>query len=151
MMLDAGQTAPDFALPDADGNSVSLSGILDDGPVIVYFYPADFTPGCTKEASAIRDIHDDLLETGLRVLGISAQDGDSHKRFAERYNLPFPLLCDTDKAVTKAYGLNGPLGIGSRRGTFLIHADGTIADAVRADINISKHLKFIERAMAAAS
>ncbi|MEO0575705.1 MAG: peroxiredoxin [Pseudomonadota bacterium] len=148
-MLDAGTQAPDFSLTDAHGETVTLTDILKDGPAIVYFYPADFTPGCTKEACAIRDIHDDLLETGLRVFGISAQDGESHQRFAERYGLPFPLLCDPDKAVTKAYGLNGPLGIGSRRGTFLIDADGVIEDAVLADINISKHLKFIEKAMAA--
>lgn len=148
-MLEAGQRAPEFSLSDANGDTVTLSEIIEQGPVIVYFYPADFTPGCTKEACAIRDIHDDLLDTGLRVFGVSAQDAESHQRFADRYALPFPLLCDTDKAITKAYGLNGPLGIGTRRGTFLIGTDGMITDAVLADINISKHLKFIERAMAA--
>ena len=148
-MLKPGDTAPAFELPDADDNTVSLAGLLDDGPLILYFYPADFTPGCTKEACAIRDLHTDIVASGLRVAGVSAQDGASHRRFAQRYALPFTLLSDVDKAVTRAYDLDGPLGIGSRRGTFLICTDGTITDAVLADLNINKHVKFIEQAMAA--
>lgn len=149
-MLKNGSQAPDFKLKNADGETLSLDDLLKNGSLILYFYPADFTPGCTKEACAIRDIYDDILETGLTVVGISPQAGDSHARFAERYELPFELLCDEDKAVTKAYDLDGPLGIGVRRGTYLINTDKTIVDGVLADINISKHLRFIENAMAAA-
>ncbi|MEM7612831.1 MAG: peroxiredoxin [Pseudomonadota bacterium] len=147
-MLKSGSQAPDFTLPDANGKSVSLDSLVENGPLILYFYPADFTPGCTKEACAIRDIHDDIVATGLQVVGVSPQDGGSHQRFAERYDLPFPLLCDADKKVTKQYDLDGPLGIGMRRGTYLIDQNKKVADAVLADIAIGKHLKFIENAMA---
>ena len=148
-MLKNGTPAPSFSLPNTNGDIVSLDTLLSDGPFILYFYPADFTPGCTKEACAIRDIYDDILATGLKVVGISPQKGDSHQRFTEQYELPFDLLCDTDKAVTKAYDLDGPLGFGVRRGTYLINLDGVIVDGVLADINISKHVQFIEKAMAA--
>lgn len=147
-MLKPGTTAPDFTLPDANGVSVTLDSLLARGPLILYFYPADFTPGCTREACAIRDIHDDIVDTGLQVVGISPQDAGSHERFAERYELPFPLLCDEDKTVTRAYDLDGPLGFGIRRGTYLINTDKTVADGVLADIAIGKHLKFIENAVA---
>ena len=147
-MLKTGTTAPDFELAGTGGQHYTLSNLVSDGPLILYFYPADFTPGCTKEACAIRDIHDDIQATGLKVVGVSPQDGGSHERFAERYELPFLLLSDPDKLVTKAYGLDGPLGIGSRRGTFLIDENQVIQDAVLADIRIDKHVAFIEKAMA---
>lgn len=148
-MLKNGTKAPDFSLKNSEGTTLTLDELIVDGPLILYFYPADFTPGCTKEACAIRDIYDDVLATGLKVVGISPQAGDSHQRFAERYELPFELLCDPDKSVTKAYDLNGPLGIGLRRGTYLIDSQKTIVDGVLADININKHVSFIEKAMAA--
>ncbi len=77
-MLKAGDVAPEFILPDENGNEVSLSEMLQSGPLILYFYPADFTPGCTKEACSIRDIHDDISSVGLQVIGVSPQDGESH-------------------------------------------------------------------------
>ena len=147
-MLKPGMTAPDFTLDDASGNRVTLDSLLENGPLILYFYPADFTPGCTKEACAIRDIHDDIVGTGLQVVGISPQDAASHRRFSERYELPFPLLCDKDKTVARAYDLDGPLGFGIRRGTYLINTDKTVADGVLADIAIGKHLSFIQKAIA---
>lgn len=148
-MLDNGTIAPAFTLKDANEEDVSLPSLLEAGPLILYFYPADFTPGCTKEACAIRDIHDDIVNSGLRVVGISPQGGGSHQRFASKYELPFPLLCDPDKAVHKAYDLDGPLGIGTRRGTYLIGTDGVIQDGVLADVTIKRHIEFIEGAVAA--
>lgn len=150
-MLKPGTKAPAFTLPDADGEPVSLKDLIAEGPLVLYFYPADFTPGCTKEACAIRDIHDDLVASGLRIVGVSPQDGDSHQRFAARHTLPFPLLSDPDKTAVRAYDVDGPLGFGVRRGTYLIDGDGMIVDAVMADIAIARHLEFIERAMAAQS
>ena len=147
-MLKNGTTAPAFTLPNADGDDVSLESLLADGPLVLYFYPADFTPGCTKEACSIRDMHDDLVASGLRIVGVSPQDGDSHRRFAEQHELPFPLLSDSDKRVIRAYDVDGPLGFGVRRGTYLIDAGGTIVDSVLADIAIGRHTAFIERAMA---
>jgi thioredoxin-dependent peroxiredoxin len=149
-MLKAGDQAPDFTLPDQDGREVSLSRLLADGPLVLYFYPADFTPGCTKEACTIRDMHDEIATAGMRVVGVAPQDAASHARFRNQYGLPFTLLADPDKAVIKAYGVDGPLGIGVRRATFLVGADGRIRDAVLADIRIGRHEDFIRAAIAAA-
>jgi peroxiredoxin Q/BCP len=77
-MLKPGDLAPEFILPDENGNDVALTQLLQPGPIILYFYPADFTPGCTKEACTFRDIHDDILSVGLRVVGVSPQDAGSH-------------------------------------------------------------------------
>jgi peroxiredoxin Q/BCP len=146
-MLKKGTRAPAFSLPDADGNPVTLEGLLAGGPLILYFYPADFTPGCTREACSIRDLHDDIVQAGLTIVGVSPQDGESHARFAEKHNLPFALLCDPDKTVIRAYDVDGPLGIGTRRGTYLIDANGVIEDAVLADIMIDRHTQFIQNAI----
>jgi len=148
-MLKAGTEAPDFTLPDQDGQSNSLASLVDDGPLILYFYPADFTPGCTREACDLRDLHARIVASGLRVVGISPQSPESHGRFREEHALPFTLLSDEDKAVIRAYGVDGPLGIGVRRATFLIDARRRIADAVLADLRIGKHQAFVERAIAA--
>ena len=150
MMLKAGDQAPEFSIPDEDGGTVSLSGLLSDGPLVLYFYPADFTHGCTKEACEIRDMHDDILDAGVRVVGISPQDGASHTRFKAKYGLQFTLLADEDKAVVKAFGVDGPLGIGVRRATYLIGKDGMIKDMVLADVRVSQHGDFIRRAIASA-
>jgi thioredoxin-dependent peroxiredoxin len=150
-MLKTGDRAPDFTLPDQDGTAVSFSALLADGPVVVYFYPADFTPGCTREACSIRDMHDEIAAAGMRVVGISPQDVASHARFRDEYRLPFTLLADPAKTAVKAWGVDGPLGVGVRRATFLVGADGVIRDAVLADIRISRHEEFIRGAITAAS
>jgi thioredoxin-dependent peroxiredoxin len=146
-MLQAGDRAPDFTLPDQDGRPVRLSELLAEGSVILYFYPADFTPGCTSEACAIRDLHADLVGAGMRVVGISPQDSATHARFREHLALPFPLLADTNKHVIKEYGVDGPIGLGVRRATFSIRPDGRIHDAVVADLRIARHARFIRRAI----
>ncbi len=147
-MLNKGEKAPDFALPDETGTIRTLGELLGGSSLILYFYPADFTPGCTQEACDLRDLHASILAAGLRVVGVSPQDGDSHRRFRERHQLPFTLLSDLDKSVIKAYGLNGPLGLGVRRATFLIDASGIVQDAVLADLRIGRHKAFVERAVA---
>lgn len=146
-MLKPGSTAPEFKVSDSDGKTVTLGSLLRDGPLILYFYPADFTPGCTKEACSIRDIHDDILAAGLRVVGVSPQDAASHERFREQHSLPFRLLCDPDKTIVRLYGVDGPMGFGVRRVTYLIGQDRKIVDAIQADIRIDKHNEFIERAI----
>jgi peroxiredoxin Q/BCP len=146
-MLKRGDRAPDLTLPDQDGNAVNLSSLLADGPLLLYFYPADFTPGCTKEACDIRDMHDDISDVGIRVVGVSPQGSDSHTRFREKHRLPFTLLADEDKVAVKAFGVDGPLGIGVRRATFMIAQDGTIEDVVVADLMVGKHGDFIRQAV----
>ena len=147
-MLKSGSEAPEFNATDSSGNEATLTSLLQDGPLILYFYPADFTPGCTKEACSIRDMHDDILGAGLQVVGVSPQDADSHERFREQHGLPFRLLCDPEKSIVRLYGVDGPMGFGVRRATYLIGQDRRIADAIQADIRIDKHNDFIERAVA---
>jgi peroxiredoxin Q/BCP len=146
-MLEKGVRAPDFELPDQDGRRHTLKALLADGPLILYFYPADFTPGCTKEACSFRDLHQELMKARLRVVGVSPQDVDSHRRFAEKHHLNFPLLADPDKTVVKSYDLDGPLGFGVRRGTYLIGRDGLIQDRVLADLRIGEHEAFVRAAI----
>jgi thioredoxin-dependent peroxiredoxin len=148
-MLKAGTKAPDFALPDQDGKERTLPGLLGSQPLLLYFYPADFTPGCTQEACDFRDLHARILATGLRVVGVSPQSPESHRRFREKHALPFTLLSDEHKTAIRAYDVDGPLGIGVRRATYLIGPDGRIADAVLADIRVGRHREFVERAVAA--
>ena len=148
-MLKNGTRAPDFDLEDQNGKRHTLKSLLVDGPLILYFYPADFTPGCTKEACSFRDLQKDLVAARLRVVGVSPQDAASHQRFAAKHGLNFPLLADPDKKAVKAYDVDGPLGFGVRRGTYLIDADGTIRDSVLADLRIAEHEAFVKRALAA--
>jgi thioredoxin-dependent peroxiredoxin len=148
-MLKNGEKAPDFTLPDQDGHSRSLSELIDNKPLILYFYPADFTPGCTKEACDLRDLHARILASGLRVVGVSPQSPDSHRRFRQEHSLPFTLLSDEGKTAIKAFDVDGPLGIGVRRATFLIDGRQRILDAVLADLRIGRHQEFVERAIAA--
>ena len=146
-MLKIGSKAPEFVLQSDSGAETSLTDLLNDGPLVLYFYPADFTPGCTIEACSIRDIHSDLIAVGLRVAGISPQDVDSHSRFRDEHQLPFVLLSDTEKTAIKMYGVDGPFGVGVRRATFLISQGRVIQDAVTADILIGRHKEFIQKAI----
>ena len=146
-MLKPGDVAPEFILPGEDGQEISLTKMLQESALILYFYPADFTPGCTKEACAIRDIHDDILAVGLKVLGISPQDEESHSRFKEEHNLPFTLICDPEKIAIKMYDVEGPLGYGIRRITYLVNQGQKIQDAVQANLQIGQHTEFIRKAI----
>ncbi|SRR5579885_990385 len=147
-MLAIGARAPEFTLPDADGQATSLSNLLRDGPLVLYFYPADFTPGCTREACQIRDLHSDVVAAGLTVAGVSPQSPESHRAFREKHKLPFTLLADVDRFVIKMYGVQGPLGFGVRRATFLIDQARQIEDAVMADFRIGEHEAFVRKAVA---
>jgi peroxiredoxin Q/BCP len=147
-MLLAGNTAPDFALPDQDGNLITLEALLSSGPLILFFYPADFTPICTKEACLFRDSYAELAAAGLSVAGVSPNDSESHDRFRDRHQLTYPLLADPDKQVVTAFGVAGPLGIGVRRASFLIGPDKQILAAVRADLRLKPHSSLMHQALA---
>lgn len=146
-MLETEQKAPEFTLPDQNGQDISLTSLLKDGPAILYFYPADFTPGCTREACSIRDLHREISGVGLTVAGISPQSPDSHRRFREKYNLPFTLLSDEKKEVIKMFGVNGLLGVWVQRVTFLIDQERTIKGRVKAHFSIAEHEAFIKQAI----
>lgn len=129
--LKEGDKAPSFSMQDHNGNTVSLSDFKDER-LILFFYPKDNTPGCTAEACDLRDNHSDLLAKGFKVVGVSADPLKSHTKFADKFNLPFPLLPDTEKTILKDYGVWGPkkfMGrefLGVNRTTFVIGPDGLI-------------------------
>lgn len=147
-MLEAGTIAPDFTLPNESGEPISLAELLAGGPLVLYFYPGDFTPICTREACMLRDIHAELQSAGLRVAGVSPDAPTIHAQFRQQHRLPFTLLADTDRTVTRLYAACGPLGIGIRRISYLINARGIIDDAVLADLKISRHRAFVRKALA---
>jgi peroxiredoxin Q/BCP len=130
-MVEVGQPAPEFTLPDQSGAAVTLSG-LRGSPVVLYFYPKDDTPGCTKEACAFRDGFAEYQVRGARILGVSPDTPESHARFVRKFNLPFTLLADVDHGVCEAYGvwkeknLYGRKSIGVERTTFVLDSSGII-------------------------
>ena len=134
-MLEAGETAPDFTLPDQNGDPVSLSELRGQ-TVVLYFYPRADTPGCTTQACGIRDRRDDYDAAGARVIGVSPDDVDAVAKFAGKYGLGFTLLADADHEVAEAYGTwgekknYGRTYWGVQRATFVIDAHGTVAHVI---------------------
>ncbi len=130
--IEPGTKAPAFTLTDDQGQKVKLSE-LKGSPVVLYFYPRDDTPGCTKEACAFRDRYDELQQAGVTLLGVSGDTAESHIKFRAKYDLPFPLLVDAEHKVSEKYGawreknLYGKKSMGIQRSTFLIDADGKVA------------------------
>ncbi|HET7026158.1 MAG TPA: peroxiredoxin [Candidatus Limnocylindrales bacterium] len=154
----AGEPAPDFALSDADGTTHRLADRRGQWTV-VYFYPEDDTPGCTTEACQFRDVDDEIRDRGADVWGISPQGAASHRKFREKFGLPFTLLSDEDHAVSREYGAWGPktsygkTTVGIRRSTFLVDPDLQIARAwpkVKADGHAAEVLAALESARDAA-
>jgi len=135
MALQAGDTAPAFTATDQDGNTVSLSD-FQGKKVALYFYPKDDTPGCTAQACNLRDHQEELTAKNVQVLGVSTDSEASHKKFALKYDLPFPLLADTDKKLVEAYGVwqekknYGRAYMGIVRTTFLIDEQGVIEKVI---------------------
>lgn len=151
--LEPGDQAPDFTLTDADGGQVSLSALRGQR-VIIYFYPAAMTPGCTKQACDFRDSKRDLSDAGFAVLGISPDSPAKLAKFRDRDGLTFPLLSDPDKAVLKAYGaygekmLYGKKSVGVIRSTFVIDADGKVDRAYYA-VKATGHVARLRKDLAA--
>lgn len=128
--LQEGDMAPEFALTADDGRTVRLADYRDSRAVVLYFYPKDQTPGCTREACGFRDALAEFARRGVAVLGISVDSVESHRAFKQKENLNFTLLADTGKEVTRRYGVLGGLGLASRV-TFLIGQDGRISKIFR--------------------
>ena len=151
-MLPVGTPAPDFTLPDKNGNPVTLSD-LKGRRVVLYFYPKDNTPGCTRQACAFAANLDEFERRGITVIGISKDSVASHQKFAEKYNLPFILLSDSDRVAIEAYGvwqekkMAGKVGMGVVRTTFLIDEEGVITAVmpkVKPDTNAAEILAMTE-------
>lgn len=135
MALQVGEKAPSFEAKDQDGNIVKLSD-FQGKKVVLYFYPKDDTPGCTAQACSLRDNYDALLAKGYAVLGVSADDEKSHKKFANKYSLPFPLLADPEHNIIEAYhvwaekSMYGKTYMGIVRTTFIIDENGVIQEII---------------------
>ncbi|HTN42280.1 MAG TPA: thioredoxin-dependent thiol peroxidase [Nitrospiria bacterium] len=135
--LNVGDAAPDFRLPSTEGREISLKEFRGKKKVVLYFYPKDDTPGCTKEACSFRDERSKFDKEDAVILGVSFDDLESHKKFAGKFKLPFPLLSDADKKVAEAYGvykeksMYGRTYMGIERSTFVIDKDGKIARIYR--------------------
>jgi peroxiredoxin Q/BCP len=124
MALSVGDQAPDFTVKDTYGNVVTLSSYIGK-PVVMYFYPKDDTPGCTKEACGFRDSYSEYQNKNIVVFGVSTDNESSHQEFAAKFNLPFPLLADSDRTLVKAYDVDG--GGYAKRVTYVIDATGKIS------------------------
>ncbi|MGB9182246.1 MAG: thioredoxin-dependent thiol peroxidase [Pyrinomonadaceae bacterium] len=152
-MLKEGDTAPDFVTRDEQGREVRLSDLRGQ-KVVLYFYPKDDTPGCTKEACSFRDASSDYEEKGIKVLGVSLDSEESHQAFASKYNLPFTLLADTDHSVSEKYGVYGEQRWGDKtymgvaRKTFLIDEEGKIKK-IFDKVNVEQHSDEVLDAFAA--
>lgn len=139
MPLAVGTDAPNFTVKDTNGNNVSLSDFAGK-TVVMYFYPKDDTPGCTKQACSFRDNYTEYQGKDIVVLGVSADDEVSHQQFTEKYSLPFPLLADTDKVITTAYDVDG--GGYAKRVTYVIDGNGKIIHVDTA-VNTANHAQDI--------
>src|SRR6266568_1126607 len=146
-MPKTGDTAPAFTGNDQDGKSVSLADFAGKKNVLLYFYPKDFTGGCTKEACGFRDRMGELQTNNVEVIGVSFDSADSHKKFIEKYNLNFTLLADTDGTIVKAYDVKMPVMNMAKRVSFLIGTDGKIVHVTDAG-NPDKHFNEMKEAIA---
>ncbi len=143
MSLPAGTEAPSFTTKDTNGNTVSLSDFKGK-TVVLYFYPKDDTPGCTKQACSFRDAQSQYQSKDIAVLGVSADDEASHQAFTQKFNLNFPLLVDTDKSLIKAYDVDG--GGYAKRVTFVIDGNGKITN-VDESVNTSTHAEDVLKSL----
>jgi peroxiredoxin Q/BCP len=143
MALQVGQKAPEFDVVASDGRAVKLSDFRGKKNVVLYFYPGDFTPVCTRETCGFRDLHAELADRDTEVIGVSVDSDESHKRFAAEHGVPFPLVSDKERALAKAYGATGLLrnllGVAGRV-TYVIDKSGDIRAVFQGELSASKHV-----------
>ena len=138
--VDVGQPAPDFDLTDAKGKHVRLADFRGKRAVVLYFYPKDDTPGCTKEACSFRDSYESFKEAGAEVIGVSSDSEASHEKFASKFKLPFTLLADKGGAVRKQYGVPATLGLLPGRVTFVIDREGIVRHVFNSQLQATRHV-----------
>jgi peroxiredoxin Q/BCP len=138
--MEKGDVAPDFELPDETGQMRKLSDLLKAGPVVLYFYPAAMTPGCTKESCHFRDLKSEFDALGAQRVGISGDKVEKQKQFSDKYKFDFPLLSDPDATVANLYGAHRNFGLApTKRITFVIDTDQKILDVVKSEVRMGVH------------
>ncbi len=138
--VNVGDAAPEFDLSDSSGKRVRLSDFRGKKSVVLYFYPKDDTPGCTKEACSFRDQYEALKDAGAEVIGVSSDSEASHQKFATKHKLPFTLVADAGGAVRKRYGVRATLGILPGRVTFVIDREGIVRHVFNSQLQATKHV-----------
>jgi peroxiredoxin Q/BCP len=146
-MLKEGTPAPDFETTLDTGERFSLSEQMGKQNIVLYFYPKDFTMGCTREACAFRDNYSQVEQYDAVIIGVSADSAESHQRFRKEHELPFPLIADPEKELIRMYDAIGFLGLTTARITYVIDKQGTIAAAMRHDLAIGRHLTDVLEAL----
>jgi peroxiredoxin Q/BCP len=145
--VDVGSKAPDFTLPSQSGEMVNLRDFLGQKPVVLFFYPKDDTPGCTKQARAFRDGYEEFGKLDAEVIGISSDSVESHKRFAAKHSLPFPLLSDEGGKVRKLYGVPSTFGLFPGRVTYVIDAEGVVRHVFASQLGVEQHVEEAREAL----
>jgi len=139
--VEVGSVALDFTLPSQSGEMVSLKDFLGSKPIILFFYPKDDTPGCTRQACTFRDDYEEFGKLDAEVIGISSDSVDSHKSFAAKYNLPFTLLSDEGGKVRKLYGVQNSFGLFPGRVTYVIDEEGVVRHVFSSQLGVEKHVE----------
>lgn len=149
MAIQIGDKIPEFSLKDQNGNDFSITSFIGKKVLVIYFYPKDYTPGCTKEACSFRDSYEDFKSLGAEVIGISGDSAPRHQKFSKSYNLPFILLSDTGDKVRKRFGVPGNLfGLIPGRVTYVVDKKGIVVlafDSMNASLHIRKAKETIEK------
>lgn len=140
MALKIGDKVPEFTLSDGEGNKVNIADFIGKKPLVIYFYPKDDTPGCTKESCAFRDQYEDFTDIGAEVIGISGDSVDSHKKFANKYNLPFTLLSDSKNEVRKLFGVPSTLFVLPGRVTYVVDKEGIVKHIFDSMLDFNAHV-----------
>jgi len=139
--VEVGSIAPDFTLPSQSGKMVSLRDFVGEKPVVLFFYPKDDTPGCTKEACAFRDDYEGFGKLDAEVIGISSDSVESHRSFAAKHNLPYTLLSDEERKVRKLYNVPNTLGLFPGRVTYVIDRGGLVRHVFSSQLGAEKHVE----------
>ena len=139
--VDVGSVAPDFTLPSQSGEMVSLGAFMGKKPVVLFFYPKDDTPGCTKEACAFRDRFEEFSKLDAEVIGISSDSVKSHRSFAAKHHLPFTLLSGEGGKVRRLYGVPSSFGLFPGRVTYVIDKEGTVRHIFSSQVGVEKHVE----------
>ena len=139
--VEVGSIAPDFIIPSQSGQMVSLKDFVGEKPVVLFFYPKNDTPGCTKEACAFRDDHEGFRKLDAEVIGISSDSVESHRSFATKHNLPYTLLSDEERKVRNLYGVPNTLGLFPGRVTYVIDRDGIVRHVFSSQLGAEKHVE----------